>query len=73
MKDALRERARAGGAVLLCTHTLPAAEELADRIGILHHGRLAVEGTLDELQAKAGNAGSLEEIFLTATAEEAEP
>ncbi len=34
---------------------------------------MAVEGTLDELQAKAGNAGSLEEIFLTATAEEAEP
>lgn len=72
VKDALRERARAGGAVLLCTHTLPAAEELADRIGILHHGRMAIEGTLDELRAKAGNAGNLEEVFLTVTAEGAE-
>lgn len=68
VKDALRERARSGGAVLMCTHTLPAAEELADRIGILHRGRMVAAGTLGELRRKAGGAGSLEEIFLGMTA-----
>ncbi len=67
VKEVLRERTRAGGAVLMCTHTLPAAEELADRIGILHRGRMAAEGTLVELRRSAGAAGGIEEIFLRLT------
>lgn len=73
VREALRERARSGGAVLMCTHTLSAAAELADRIGILHRGRMAAEGTLNDLRAKAGGAVSLEDIFLRVTAEGAEP
>ena len=42
---------------------------MADRIGIIKDGRLLVEGSLGELQARAGAAGqSLEDIFLSLTA-----
>jgi ABC-2 type transport system ATP-binding protein len=61
----LRERLAAGAAILLTTHMLDAAERLADRIGILHQGRLAAEGTLASLQA--GASTSLEDIFLDLT------
>jgi len=61
--------ARSGGAVLLVTHTLSVAEEIADRIGILQKGRLMKAGTLEELRTSAGlplEAG-LEEIYMALT------
>jgi ABC-2 type transport system ATP-binding protein len=39
-----------GTTVLLTTQYLDEAEQLADRIAILHHGRIIVEGTLAELK-----------------------
>jgi ABC-type multidrug transport system ATPase subunit len=47
--DKVGEFRRNGGAVLLSTHYLEEAEQLCDRIGILHGGRLVAEGALDEL------------------------
>ena len=41
-KDLLRSRADAGAAILMSTHTLSIAEEIADRIGIVDGGRLAL-------------------------------
>ncbi len=68
VKDLLRQRTRAGCAVVLTTHILEVAERLADRIGIIQHGRLVAEGALADLQAKAGGAGStLEDVFLRLT------
>jgi ABC-2 type transport system ATP-binding protein len=52
--------------VLLCTHDLAEAEALADRIGILHAGRLVALGTHDELLSRYG-AATLEEAFFAAT------
>ena len=46
--------AREGTAVLYTTHYLEEAEALCHRIGILDHGKILVEGTLSELQQKAG-------------------
>lgn len=40
-----------GATVLLTTHYLPEAEELADRIAIMHGGRIAREGTLTQIVA----------------------
>jgi ABC-2 type transport system ATP-binding protein len=40
-----------GSTILLTTHYLEEASRFADRIGILHHGRLVAEGTLTELVA----------------------
>ena len=68
VKDILVERTRAGRSIILTTHILEVAERLADRIGIIHHGRLVAMGTLDELRAAAGGAHStLEDVFLELT------
>jgi ABC-2 type transport system ATP-binding protein len=48
--DAVRELARQGTTVLLTTQYLDEAEQLADRIAILHRGRIIVNGTLAELK-----------------------
>ncbi|MBW3598546.1 MAG: ATP-binding cassette domain-containing protein [Planctomycetes bacterium] len=50
-------------AVIVTTHRLDEAERLCDRFGLLHRGRLAGEGTLDELREATG-CQSLAEIFL---------
>jgi ABC-2 type transport system ATP-binding protein len=48
--DAVRELAQAGTTVLLTTQYLEEAEQLADRIAILHRGRVIADGTLAELK-----------------------
>ncbi len=53
-KALLREFADAGGSVLLVTHTLPVAEEIASRIGLLHEGKLVAEGDMTQLRERAG-------------------
>jgi ABC-2 type transport system ATP-binding protein len=68
VKDVLKERSRAGVTVLLSTHQLSVAEEMADRIGIIHGGRLVAVGNRDELREQSGTSGQLEEIFLSMTA-----
>jgi ABC-2 type transport system ATP-binding protein/sodium transport system ATP-binding protein len=50
-------------AVIVTTHRLDEAERLCQRFGLLHRGRLVVEGTLSDLQARTGCKG-LVEIFL---------
>lgn len=54
--------------VLVSSHLLPEVELMADDIGILNHGRLLFEGTLDELESSAQAEGlptfNLEETFL---------
>ena len=52
--------------IILTTHDLDEAERLADRIGILHEGRLVAEGTAEELRERYGSRG-LEDVFMTAT------
>ena len=70
VKEELRRQSRAGATVLMSTHLLHIAEEVADRIGILHRGKLLFVGTLDELRAVQANAGlNLEEIFLEMVSE----
>jgi ABC-2 type transport system ATP-binding protein len=70
VKDILIDFVRRGGTVILTTHILDVAERLAERIGIIAAGRLAAEGTLEELRHKAGESGgTLEDVFLRVTAE----
>jgi ABC-2 type transport system ATP-binding protein len=71
VKDVLKERSRKGMTVFLSTHQLSVAEELADRIGIIHKGKLIAVGTPDQLRKQSGEAGALEQVFLSLTAQEA--
>jgi ABC-2 type transport system ATP-binding protein len=72
VRQAVKELARGGTTVLLTTQYLEEAEQLADRIAILHEGRIIVNGTLGELKALMPPAEveyvekqpSLEQIFL---------
>ncbi|MFJ8685329.1 ABC transporter ATP-binding protein [Micromonospora wenchangensis] len=48
--QAVRELARRGTTVLLTTQYLDEAEQLADRIAVLHHGRIIADGTLAQLK-----------------------
>jgi ABC-2 type transport system ATP-binding protein len=70
-KDAIREVAQSGVAVVLSSHLLELIEELADRLLILDHGRRIFDGTMQEvrdLHAEDGALG-LEEIFMRITGE----
>jgi len=69
VKDVLKERARQGMTVFLSTHQLSVAEEMADRVGIIHRGRLVALGTPGELRRQSGESGALEQVFLALTAE----
>ena len=71
VKDVLKERSLTGMTVFVSTHQLSVAEEMADRIGIMHQGRLIAVGTPDELRRKSGASGPLEQVFLALTAHEA--
>ena len=66
VKDLLLSHVAGGGAVILTTHILEVAEQLAQRIGIISHGRLIAEGTLAELRERTQGA-SLEDVFLQLT------
>jgi len=63
VKEELRARSDQGVTVLMSTHLLNVAEELADRIGIIDEGKLVALGTLNELR-EGENSAALEEIFL---------
>jgi ABC-2 type transport system ATP-binding protein len=66
VKDLLLSHVAQGGTVILTTHILEVAERLAQRIGIIQHGRLIAQGTLDELRVATPGA-TLEEMFLRLT------
>jgi ABC-2 type transport system ATP-binding protein len=67
VKDILKERTLKGMTVFLSTHQLYVAEEMADQIGIMHHGNLVAIGTSEELRKRSGEKG-LEDVFLSMTA-----
>ncbi len=53
--DVIRELRTEGRTVFLTTHYLDEAEELADRVAILHHGRIITEGTPRDLIQRHGS------------------
>jgi len=72
LKDLMREQVQRGKTVFLSLHQLAVAEEIADRIGIIHKGRLLFVGTLDELRARQRRSADLEDLFLELTASDEE-
>ena len=68
LKDLFRGFVDRGGTVLMSTHTLEVAEAMCDRIAIVQGGRVAAEGTMDELRLQTASEGlTLEQLFLKLT------
>jgi ABC-2 type transport system ATP-binding protein len=67
VKDVFKERSLAGVTMLVSTHQLSIAEEMADRIGIIQGGKLVAVGNREELRKMSGNSGQLEDVFLAMT------
>jgi ABC-2 type transport system ATP-binding protein len=64
-KNIFTEFAKNGGSVLLVTHTLPVAETISNRIGILKHGKIASIGSLADIREHIHQSpsASLEAIY----------
>ena len=72
VKDLLRELAEGGTTIFMSTHTLEIAEDLCNRIGVIHHGRLVALGSTGDLRGTAQlREGDLEDVFLRLTGKEA--
>jgi ABC-2 type transport system ATP-binding protein len=68
VRDLLRAEATAGMSIFMSTHTLSAAEQIADRIGIMREGKLVFVGTVAELRKQLDiGHGSLEAMYLALT------
>lgn len=61
MKELLLDQVRQGATVFLTSHVLEVVERLCDRVAIIHHGRLLLEGATAELRS---GAETLEDVFV---------
>jgi ABC-type multidrug transport system ATPase subunit len=57
----VREEAAAGRTVIVSSHIMGEVERVADRVGVVNHGRLVAEGSLAQIRAGHGN---LDDAFL---------
>lgn len=55
--DLIRKLSDAGITILLSSHLLPQVQEVCDRVGLFHRGRIVLEGTVPELAQKVLGAG----------------
>ncbi|MGC9308252.1 MAG: ATP-binding cassette domain-containing protein, partial [Thermoplasmatota archaeon] len=63
VKDYMLRHVEKGGTIFLCTHVLEIAEEICTRIGIIHHGSILRDLSVQEATA---NGQRLEKVFLDA-------
>lgn len=70
VKQLFKDMARNGVTIFLSTHTLQVAEDVCDRIGVIHHGRLIATGTTEDLKKESGiSDADLEHVFMQLTQE----
>jgi ABC-2 type transport system ATP-binding protein len=68
VKRIFRQLAGAGRSIFMSTHTLQVAEELCDRVAIIHHGRIIALGSIDEIRrVHQAHDAHLESLFLELT------
>jgi ABC-2 type transport system ATP-binding protein len=68
VRDTLHTQSQNGISILMSTHSLPVAEELCDRIGIINNGKLVFCDTREQLQLdKTRYDGKFESVFLEVT------
>lgn len=60
-KDLILERNRAGASIIFSTHVMESAEKLCDRIALIDHGRVLLDGPIQDIKERFGrNAVLLE-------------
>jgi ABC-2 type transport system ATP-binding protein len=59
----IRDQRQKGGTVLLVSHVLPEVEQLCDRVAVIVGGRLAYEGTVDDLRGPRTLEQALAELY----------
>ena len=64
LKIMMKEHAKKGNVVFFSTHILEVAENLCDRVAIIHKGKILFLGTIEELKNKMKENTSLEELFM---------
>jgi ABC-2 type transport system ATP-binding protein len=70
VKNLFKRLAAEGAAIFMSTHTLQVAEDVCDRIGVIHKGALLATGTTDELRQNTRLQGAaLEDVFIKLTSE----
>jgi ABC-2 type transport system ATP-binding protein len=70
VKSLFQQLAKNGVTIFMSTHTLKVAEDICDRIGIIHKGSLVAMGTAEDLKNDIQNKDAdLEEIFIKLTEE----
>lgn len=60
VREAIQELRSADRAIILCTHNLPEAEKLADKIAIIRYGTIIAQGSPDELRQRLLGAAVFE-------------
>jgi ABC-2 type transport system ATP-binding protein len=71
VKRIFRSLCKKGMTVFMSTHTLQVAEEMCDRIGIIHQGKLIAVGTMQDLREMSGmQAEELEDVYFKLTGAE---
>lgn len=70
VKNLFQRLAKQGVTVFMSTHTLKVAEDICDRIGVIHKGSLIALGTTEDLKRDAHAAeADLEQVFIRLTEE----
>lgn len=68
VKAAFLSRVENGSAVFVSTHSLPVAEEICTRVGLIDKGKMVATGTVDDFRrASKHGARSLEDIYMEIT------
>jgi ABC-2 type transport system ATP-binding protein len=77
IRNILNDLTKSGTTIFFSSHILELVERLCTRVGIINHGVLVAEGTLDELRQRAQaegdhTAATLEDVFLQVVGAETE-
>jgi ABC-2 type transport system ATP-binding protein len=68
VKNLFRSLAKQGATIFISTHTLKVAEDICDRIGIIHKGVLIASGTPENLRREINEIDAdLEKVFIRLT------
>ncbi len=64
IKDLLHSFVTRGGTIFLTSHILEIVERLCTSIGVIAHGRLVAQGSIEQLRAGGATGQTLEELFI---------